>query len=101
MSDYDDTLSSGDWVCPYCGSQQHVESEEYSEDSRVEECDECGMNYHAYESFEVDHHAVPDCDLNKIDHKWMVSTRNSEFYHCEICGRCSRASKIATISSSD
>ena len=40
--DYEEQWDSTDRVCPYCGNSYQVECEDYSEDERVEECDECG-----------------------------------------------------------
>lgn len=90
MSNFESTYSSDGRECPYCGHTSHVESEDYSEDSRIEECDECGKKFHAHEVFSVDHKAEPDCELNGEQHKFELVTfssgKSAEF--CETCNKC-------------
>jgi hypothetical protein len=50
---------SCDAICPYCGATYQVESEDYSEFDREEECFECEKTYIIYQSFEVTTHTKP------------------------------------------
>lgn len=87
MNEFDETMDSTNRICPYCEHEYQPEGEDFSEDSRVEECEGCGKNYHAFDSITVDHHAVPDCDLNDQDHDYLVRNvdgKNVPF--CKVCG---------------
>lgn len=86
---YEDKYDDNNMICPYCGSKYQVESEDYSEDPRVEECDECGKKYHAVQSFSVTHISTPDCELNGESHVWEpVKIRNGVHDFCSICNKC-------------
>ena len=47
--DYNETDCWGEEnaVCPYCGYENYIESENYGgqDDENIEECDECGKNF--------------------------------------------------------
>ncbi len=89
MGKYEDTMDDTDMICPYCGYKYQVESEDYSEDCRIEECDECGKKYHAYDNFSVSHHAKPDCGLNETEHDWQPQTITEGTHDfCNICNKC-------------
>jgi hypothetical protein len=90
MSKYKDEYSDNNRICPYCEYTYQVEGEDYSEDEKVEECGECGKKFHAYESFYVAHHSVPDCALNGQAHDWdaPVNAHGRKFVHCKTCEQC-------------
>lgn len=77
-------------ICPYCNCQYQEESESYSEDSRIETCEECGKKFHTYQSFSVDHYTIPDCEINEEQHKWEATSLGDGRTHdfCSICGKC-------------
>jgi hypothetical protein len=87
---YEETMDSTNRICPYCGSSYQVEPEDYSEDARTEECEECGKAYIAYDVFSVYHCAVPDCELNGQTHKWEAHHLHSGGHYdfCDTCGKC-------------
>ena len=89
MSKYEEMLDKCNRICPYCGESYQVESEDYSEDPREEECDECGKKYYGYESFSIYCHAKPDCELNGDKHDWKP-LQVTDGYHdfCYVCGKC-------------
>ena len=89
MSAFDETVHDCNRICPYCGHEYQVEAEDYSEDEREEECDECGKQFVAYDSFSVSCYAKPDCELNGDSHKFKIH-ENPLFGHCEVCGKCKR-----------
>ena len=90
MSKYEETWDNCDRVCPYCAHRYQVEAENYSEDVREEDCDECGKKFYGYESFSVSHYSKPDCELNGDEHKWeptpISGGRSHDF--CSVCGEC-------------
>jgi hypothetical protein len=80
-----------DWSqCPYCGNKWEVESCSYSEDSRVEECGECGKKYHLHQVFTVEHVSTPDCELNGESHLWEPRSLGGGRTHpfCSVCDKC-------------
>jgi hypothetical protein len=83
--------------CPYCEHAYQPESETYSEDSRVEECEGCGKNYHAKDSFSVTHYAEPDCELNGEVHDWQDKCVRGGRKHpfCTKCEKCMPMSMVA------
>lgn len=87
-------MSSDGAVCPYCGHEHHVECEDYSEDSRAEECSECGMKFYQYESFTVDHHTRADCELNGGSHEY----EQRSIGHGKTHGFCIHCDKVEPIS---
>lgn len=88
--EFSEQTDKTDRVCPYCGYDYQVEGEDYSDDVRAEECEECGKKYFAYESFFVTHHAVPDCELNGEAHKWISEKVSANGFHdfCAVCSKC-------------
>ncbi len=87
-----DTFNSDGLECPYCGYVNHVEGEDYSENTRVEECSECEKKFHGRQSFSVDHLADPDCELNGEAHEWKQAVHvdgktgaSAVFYRCSKC----------------
>lgn len=87
MSRYEDTRHECNRVCPYCGDSYQPEGEEYSEDTRVEECETCGKQYRAHDVFTVEHVAQPDCTLNGEHHSWQPARVGPGFKQCEECGQ--------------
>ena len=45
-------------VCPFCAYTNYVETEDYSEDEREEECGKCGLVFVAYEEWSVYHVSI-------------------------------------------
>ena len=64
-----------------------VDAENYNENSRVEECYECGMKFHQSESFTVDHHTQADCELNGGSHEYVLRSLGQGKTHgfCKYC----------------
>ena len=90
----EDTINSDVMECPYCGESYQPECENFSEDVREEKCESCGMKYYAHESFSVDHHATPDCELNNIKHDYqLLKGSDGSYYHC--CGLCEKLKPYA------
>lgn len=89
---YEDQSDSTDSICPYCGDRYQVESEDYSEDRREVECDECGKKYWLEQSFTVTHQTSPDCALNgeshKFDRPYPKGAEKPTAYFCSVCGKC-------------
>jgi NADH pyrophosphatase NudC (nudix superfamily) len=52
------TFDDSNRICPHCGHKYQPESADYSEQSRDEQCDECGKTYLAWDSFSVTHCAM-------------------------------------------
>ena len=87
-SKYDDQYDDNNVVCPYCGEKYQPEGEDYSEDTREEECYECGKTYWVNQSFSVTHVTEPDCGLNGEDHQWEQESNGvNTFNHCVICDK--------------
>ena len=84
------TFDDSERKCPYCGEAYQPESEDYSEDRRIEECNECGKNYYAHDSFSVTHYATPDCELNGEQHAWEPRSLTGGKTHpfCSKCDKC-------------
>ena len=84
------TCDDSNRECPYCGHSYQPESEDYSNDTREEECSECGKKYIAHDSFSVTHYATPDCELNGEQHDWQPRPLPGGRTHpfCERCDRC-------------
>lgn len=89
MSKYEDQVDSYNVICPYCKCEWQAESGDFSEDTRVEECPECGKKYHLHDSCTVDHYTRPDCELNGEVHKWETRqlTKGPHDF-CSICDNC-------------
>lgn len=89
-SQYEDQIDDNNSICPYCKESYQVESEDYSGDEREVVCEGCGMKYYLYQSFSVDHHTRPDCELNGEDHKFervrLTNGREADF--CTVCDKC-------------
>ena len=75
-------------ICPYCKYEYQPEAEDYSEDTREEECHKCGKKFWVWQAFSVDHHSKPDCELNGEQHEWdAVSARKPDW---QSCGKCDK-----------
>ena len=98
MSEYDEQVDSNDSICPYCGGSFQVETEDYSEDTSVVECYDCGKKYYLHQSFEVNHHTRPDCELNDTPHKYEpIEVRGRGLVpFCSVCGTCQPISERCT-----
>lgn len=90
MSKYTDEIDGNYAICPYCGDEWQIESEDYDEEEREIECAECGNRYWLSQDFSVDHCTRPDCELNGEDHKpeqrSLVDGRTHSF--CSVCDKC-------------
>lgn len=87
---YEDQCDGNNSICPYCKEAYQVESEDYSEDTQEIECEGCGMKYYLHQSFTVEHHTTPDCELNGENHQFeRVKLNNSkEADFCSVCYKC-------------
>lgn len=92
MSKYENQFDSINAICPYCKNEYQVESEDYSESIRVEECDECGKKYHIYQELSVEHNTEPDCRINGEKHNYEHYKGN--YYICNVCGKMERLEVI-------
>jgi len=90
MSDFEGQHDSNEAICPYCKYSYQVESEDYLEDVRPEECSGCGKKYYLSQSFSVDHTTEPDCELNGEPHQWKAESLGGGQEHpfCSVCGKC-------------
>lgn len=66
MSQFEETVDSDNIECPYCGYSYQPECESYDEDESVDDCGNCGKKFYSRQSFTVDHHARPDCELTGL-----------------------------------
>lgn len=87
---FDVTFDDDERKCPYCGEGYQPDSEELSEDRRVEECDGCGKKYYAYDGFSTTFYAEPDCELNGEEHDWRMRSVGGARRHsfCAKCDKC-------------
>ena len=90
MSKYYDQIDSSNVICPYCKSEYQPECEDYDESPSEQECEECRKKYMLYQSYNVDHHADPDCEINGQEHKYSMHTlgNGKEHAFCDECGKC-------------
>jgi ribosomal protein L32 len=90
MSQYEEQFDRRNAICPYCRYEYQVESSDYSEDTREEECSECGKTYLIHQSFSVTTYTTPDCALNAEAHNYKLKTLSTgrSAYFCETCGDC-------------
>ena len=90
MAKFEEQYDSENAICPYCFDSYQVEAEDYDEDEREEQCDECGMKYWLSQSFSVTHETRPDCELNGEDHVFervkLYNGREADF--CTVCDKC-------------
>lgn len=86
---YEDQIDSNNVICPYCKYEYQAENEDFSEDTRVEKCEECGKKYHLHDSWSVDHHTRPDCEINGDQHKWEArQLTQGPHDFCSVCDNC-------------
>ena len=93
-SKYDETFGDVNRICPYCKYKYQVEAEDLSENERVEECEECGKSFYAYDTFSVTHYAKPDCELNggsHIDEKLYGPI--GKYTRCIVCNKINSVTK--------
>lgn len=83
------TSDSDDGVvrCPYCKHEYQPEAENYSEDTRQDECSECGKKFWLYQDFTVTHVVKPDCELNGQPHKWDGVHGRPGYESCDVCDK--------------
>jgi len=95
MSEFEDQIDSTDAICPYCGDKYQPEGEDFSEDQQEVECGECNQSYYLHQSFTVDHHTSPDCELNNRQHNWEPFIFNDGRSHdyCTICDKAAPYTK--------
>lgn len=98
MSQYDDQFDDNKAICPYCQHSYQVECEDYSEDRREEECDECGKTYWIEQNFSVTTQTTPDCLLNGGKHEWELMTFSDgrSAFFCAVCNECSLVAEDGT-----
>ena len=86
---YENEIDSCNVICPYCKAAYEPDGETFSEDPRIEECDECGKQYHLHDSWTIDHHTSPDCEINGEQHKWEARqlTKGPHDF-CSVCDKC-------------
>ncbi len=84
---FDSHIDDDHVVCPYCKSTYQPESEDYSEDTREEECSECGKKFYLHQCFSVDHRTRPDCELNGSEHEWDTVHNHPDNQSCGICNK--------------
>jgi len=89
-SKYDTEVDDNDSICPYCKHRYQVESEDFDEEDKEVECDECGKKYYQHQSFMVSTFTTPDCELNGEEHEWRwITLRNGKRHQfCAICDKC-------------
>lgn len=85
MSEFEETSGLDERECPYCGESYQPETEDFSEDARVETCDSCGKKYHAVDSVSISYEAAPDCSLNDGQHKY--EDLGHAYLFCATCGQ--------------
>mgnify|MGYP001559255387 CR=1 FL=1 len=51
-------------ICPHCGASYQPESEDFSEEMRVEECCSCGKSYEVWQNFSITHHTCTQVSPN-------------------------------------
>jgi HD superfamily phosphohydrolase len=52
-------MDSCNVICPYCLHEYQAECEDFNENEREEECENCGKTYLLYQEFDVTHHTRP------------------------------------------
>lgn len=89
---YSDQSDSVNCICPYCKHTYQVEAEDYGTEIQEIECDECNSLFYLYSEFDVTHHTIPDCELNKKEHVWerICFETNGSYYNCKICGKVAK-----------
>ena len=77
-------------ICPYCEHSYEVESEDYDEETREEDCDKCGKSFWINQEFSVSTTTRPDCELNSESHKWELMTFSDGLsaFFCATCRKC-------------
>ena len=90
MAKYAYEFHDTDSVCPYCGHGYQVECEDYDEEEREVECDECGKKYWMQQSYSVTTFTSPSCSLNDTAHVWEMKNLGNGTRHefCTICDAC-------------
>jgi transposase-like protein len=94
MSQYERQCDYEKAICPYCEHGYEVESEDYDEERRKEECEECGKTFWLSQSFSVTHDTSPDCELNEDTHKWELMSF-SDLRTAFFCAKCNKCSLVA------
>ena len=99
MSKFEDTCNDAEIECPYCGYSYQPECEDYTDDEREKECEECGKKFYYHQEYTVVHRAKPNCELNKVPHNFhKTEFKDGSFYHiCTICGKFQSAKELGEI----
>ncbi len=93
MSTAEDQADEDNVICPYCQAGYQPEAEDFSEDTRTEECGNCGKKYHIHQSFTITHHTKPDCALNSEEHDYKPRSLGAGRYH-DFCAKCDKCKPI-------
>lgn len=90
MSRFDTQAHRSDIICPYCGYDYQVETEDFldEDDAEIEECGDCGKKFHRSTNYSITHEARPDCELNGEAHKFEEKPLGGGRTHpfCSVCG---------------
>jgi hypothetical protein len=89
MSEFTDEIDSSVVICPYCKDEYEPEGEDFNEESRIEECGNCGSKYYLNQQVTYDNCTQLDCEINGDSHKWEsseLSNGNHDF--CSVCDKC-------------
>jgi len=78
-------------ICPYCKHSYQPEAEDYSEDTREQECGECEKKFWLHQEITVSHCVKPDCELNGEQHQWdFVDSKRRDYQSCDVCDKWRR-----------
>lgn len=89
MSKYEYQYDDEKVICPYCQHSYRQDAGDFSEDDEVEECDNCGKQYHLYQEISITHNTKPDCELNNEAHDYKDErlSDGSTYPFCTVCGK--------------
>lgn len=90
MSTYEGRFDEEKIICPYCGhSHRPLDAGDFGEDDEVDECENCGKQYHVYQEIQIQHRTKPDCELNKQEHEYEDKPLygGKTFQACAACGK--------------
>lgn len=90
MTTFTETINDNEVECPYCHNTYQPEASDYTEETHIEECEECGKKYYTHQIYSVYHKTQPDCELNGGEHNYQMIPIGSGMSHpfCTICDKC-------------